>query len=66
MKKKMQKWYLAILSAVYIVGSLLGVFIAYIIKGKFNYYVFLGSLAGALILIIINIVIVFLKKDKVS
>lgn len=58
----MKKWYLAILGGAYIASSLLGVSIAYIIKGKFNFGVFLWSLIGSLILIIINVAMVFLKR----
>jgi len=66
MKKRFQKWYLALFGCLYIVSSILGVSLVYIIKGKFNFGVLLGAITGALILIIINIILVFLKKIKHS
>jgi uncharacterized membrane protein YeaQ/YmgE (transglycosylase-associated protein family) len=66
MKKKFQKWYLAFMGAFALVGSILGLTIMYIIKRQFNFSALLGSLTGASILIIINLIIVFLRKDKTS
>lgn len=66
MKKKMQKWYLALMGGAYIVGTLLGVSLAYIFKGNFNINVFLWSSIGALILLFINVAMVLLKKKKTN
>ncbi len=64
MRKKIQKWFLAFLGGVNIVGSILGVSIFYIINGEFNVGVILGSLTGALVLLLINAAVVFVKKPS--
>ena len=66
MKKMFQKWFLAFMGASVLVGSILGLTLMYFIKGQFNFSVLLGALTGAAILIIINVIIIHLIKDKPS
>nr|WP_319489475.1 hypothetical protein [uncultured Caproiciproducens sp.] len=62
MKKKIRKWYLAMMGGCAMVGSILGLTLIYLIKGQFNFSVLLGALAGTVILVLINVAIVHLKK----
>lgn len=64
MKNQRQKWIWALMGVGAFIGTILGQIIMYIIKGEFNFYATLASLSGVLILIVINIIIVYLKKDK--
>ncbi|WP_440896614.1 hypothetical protein ACS127_00985 [Amphibacillus sp. Q70] len=64
MKKKYSKWTLAVSAIFIFIGSLLGQIIIYFIKGEFNYSAILGSLAGALPIILINALYVYFKKDQ--
>ncbi|MBE6905405.1 hypothetical protein [Marasmitruncus massiliensis] len=64
MKNKVRKWFLALLGGVNVVGSILGASLFYMMNGKFNVSVILGSLTGASALLIINVAIVFLRKHK--
>lgn len=65
-KKKIQKWILAFMAIWVMLVTILAQTFIYIIKGKelFDFSALLGALTGAAILIIINVVIVRLTKDK--
>ena len=64
MRNQIRKWVLALLGGVHVVGSILGASLFYMVNGKFNVSVILGSLTGASALLIINVAIVILKKHK--
>ena len=64
MKKKIQKWILAFMAVWVMLVSILVQTFIYIITGQFDFSALLGVLTGAAILIIINIAIVHLIKDK--
>ncbi|MEO4052282.1 hypothetical protein [Solibacillus sp. CAU 1738] len=64
MKMQIQKWNLAFVAVSTVIGGLLGQTIIYSIKGEFSFSVILGFLTGATILIVINIIKIYLKKDK--
>lgn len=64
MKKKFQKWTLAI-SAVYMFTlTLLWQIIRFFINGEFNQWSVLGAFLGAAPLVIINAIYVYRKKDN--
>lgn len=64
MKKKSQKWTLAICAAGTVLGGILFQTISYLVKGTFNYWAILGSLMGTIPLIFINAIYVHRKKDN--
>ena len=63
-KKKIQKWILAFMAVWVMLVSILVQTFIYIIKGQFDFSALLGTFTGAAILIIINVAIVHLIKDK--
>jgi zinc transporter ZupT len=65
-EKEDKKWYLAFMAGSITVGAILGLTLMYIIKVKFNFSALLGTLTGALIIIIINVFIILLKTDKTT
>lgn len=64
MKKKIQKWNMAFQAIVIMLGAIVGLSIVYFVKGEFYFSVLLGFLAGAGILIVINIIKVCIKNDR--
>lgn len=64
MKKTLQQWNLAFMALFGIFGTLIGMTIIYFTTGKFDISLLLGALTGATIFIVINIVKVLIKKDK--
>lgn len=64
MKKKIQKWNLALSALGGILGAFIGMTIIYLTTGKFDLSLLLGVLTGASMIIIINIVKIRMKKDK--
>lgn len=64
MKKKWQNWNLAFATLGAMGGALIAQIIMYFVNREFNLSALLGILSGGGILIIINIVYVFSKKDN--
>jgi len=64
MKKKLQKWNLALSALGGILGTFIGLTIIYLTTGKFDLSLLLGALTAVTIIIIINMVKVLIKKDK--
>ena len=63
MRKKLQKWGLAVMAVFSMIGAILGITLVYIFRGHFNISALLGAFAGTMILIMINIIKVSLKKN---
>ena len=61
---KLQKWTLAFISIGTVIGALIGITIIYSTTGNFNISSLLGFITAALILIVINVIKVFVKKDN--
>src|SRR5699024_549368 len=64
MKKKLQEWNLALSALGGILGTFIGLTIIYLTTGKFDLSLLLGALTAVTIIIIINMVKVLIKKDK--
>lgn len=64
MMERLQKWTLSLVAMGTIIGSLLGQIISFYSKGEFYFYTLLGTITSATILIIINIIMVYTKREK--
>jgi hypothetical protein len=63
MKKKLQAWFLIFLAGIYLATIFLVQVLNYFIKGTFDVSAVLGTLTGAFVLSIINIIINQFKKN---
>jgi len=60
----MEKWNLTFRAINMLVGVILGLTIVYIIKEEFDLNVLLGAITGIVILIVINVIKIWLKRDR--